>query len=241
MKGWACVPFHLLKKKRKRQVDGGGKEEEREKWHRPTSIYYAPVTQPLWTRGITMAPWDPHWHPSQSHPLLGQGCRNMQSFCVLFLQSSSFIVCLFSPSCTQLFSHLETDCAAAKGLKCQEPSTASCPDWEKSVKGRKRESWPGHTVDWGREPATRAIAVVADLPAQGIHLWLTICLGSCKHQQNTIFFSSSAILSLLLPLTPSMPGRKQGMQHLRPEVTSASHLPGHPYISVRAVQGSFSS
>ena len=67
-------------------------------------------------------------------------------------------------------------------------------------KKRQRMSWPGHTVNWGREPATRAIAVVADLPAQSIHLWLTICLGSCKHQQNTMFFPSSAILSLFLPL-----------------------------------------
>lgn len=242
MKRWACVPFHLLKKKRKRQVAGGGKEEEREKWHRPTSIYYAPVTQPLWTRGITMALWDPHWHPSQSHPLLGQGCRNMQSFCVPFPQSSSFIVCLFSPSCTQPFSHLETDCAAAKRLKCQEPSTASCPDWEKSVKGRERELTRPHS--WLGKGASNQSDSCCGWPASPRHPSATdhlpwILQASTKHH---IF------LQLCYPFSPPSSytfhawlQTGNAASQTRTEVTTASHLPGHPYTSVRAVQGSFSS
>lgn len=186
-----------------------------EKRHRPTCIYYTAVTQPHWTWGVTMAPWDPHGTlPSHIH-CMGKNSGTCNPSVSSFLKAPLSWSALSLHLALSFSTILRLTVLQPKGWDIRSYLQLSVQTGKNSVKRRERESWPGHTVNWGREPATRVIAVVADLSAQGIHLWLTICLGSCKHQQNTMFFSSYAILSLLLPPMPSTPGHKQGMQHLR--------------------------
>lgn len=147
-----------------------------------------------------MTPKGAHWRSSWPHPLLGKD-QKVQFSHFHCIQSSSSIFCPFSLK----FS-------AELRLTALQPTEKGSFAW--TGKEREKESWPGHTVNWGSEPGTRVIAVVV-WPASPKHSSVTDHLRLILQAQSTLFSSDLLFFHSLFPLCLPMTIHKQGMQHLR--------------------------